>query len=191
VALSGPEWRGCGSAVLPENSQVRDGARSLQSRPVSLSEQGGEPAGAPSDAPSEDHFHTVVRDIDAFRRKRPGARQFPRIDFEMFLRWLQNGGSVYTQDEHWTSQSVLLHQPEVRFDFIGRFENLAMDAARILKEIGCDKGFPSQQDVGFAATGAQSKLNQYYNAATLQLVNDIFAEDFENFGYVANRQADT
>ncbi|WP_337660038.1 sulfotransferase family protein [Anderseniella sp. Alg231-50] len=139
------------------------------------------------EAPFEDHFHTVVRDIDAFRRKKLGARQFPRIDFEVFLRWLQQGGSVYTQDEHWTSQSVLLHQPEVSFDFIGRFENLAVDAARILKEIGCDREFPSQKDVGFAATGAQSKLDQYYNATTRQLVNDIFAKDFENFAYTASR----
>lgn len=138
-----------------------------------------------SEALVEDHFHTVVRDIDAFRHKKLGAKQFPRTDFEVFLRWLQDGNSAYTKDEHWTSQSVLLHQPGVSFHFIGRFENLAVDAARILKEIGCDRKFPSQKDVGFAATDAQSKLDQYYNATTRQLVNDIYIEDFENFGYVA------
>jgi 2-polyprenyl-3-methyl-5-hydroxy-6-metoxy-1,4-benzoquinol methylase len=131
----------------------------------------------------EDYFHNVLRDIDAFRRNVLGATAFPEITFEVFLRWLRDSGSWFAQDEHWTPQVALLRQPRVSFDIIGKFENLKEDAPRILDAMGCDQRFPSQKEVNFAPTGAVDKLARYYTPACYKLVDDIYAEDFIQFGF--------
>lgn len=133
--------------------------------------------------PREDHFDAVVCDIDAFRLKNLAEERFPKIDFEVFLRWLWDGCSRYVKDEHWTSQTVLLRQPGLSFDFVGRFENLDVDARKILNMMRCDEQFPSQKEVNFASMGTQTKLDNYYTCATQQLVNQIFGDDFKNFAY--------
>lgn len=134
------------------------------------------------EAAGEDHFDKVVRDIDAFRRDRLGG-DFPEINFEVFLHWLRDSGSWFTNDEHWAPQVALLRYPEVTYTFIGRFENLDTDAGQMLQEMGCDKGFPSQKDVKFAPTNAKSKVELYFNETCYALVNEIFHQDFLAFSY--------
>lgn len=132
---------------------------------------------------SEDHFTKAVRELDRFRQEDLGADAFPKITFEVFLRWLQTGKSPFTKDEHWALQTTLLRQPGLQFDILGRFENITEDAPRILRAMGCDRAFPSQHLVNFTPTDAQSKVAQYYTPATYALVDSIFVEDFEKFGY--------
>ncbi|SDY83781.1 sulfotransferase family 2 domain-containing protein [Citreimonas salinaria] len=130
----------------------------------------------------EDPFRAVVRNIEAFRAARLSDTH-PSIDFEVFLHWLRDSKSPFTGDEHWTPQSVLLRQPDMHFDMIGRFEDLERDAPRLLRAMGCDRGFPTQRDVNFAPSGAQSKLARYYTPAARALVEELFAADFDTFGY--------
>ena len=126
----------------------------------------------------EDHFCKVVRDIDSYRRDTLGEAHYPEITFEVFLLWLRDSGSWFTKDEHWAPQTTLLRQPEVQFDFIGRFENMAEDAPKILAAMGCDQPFPTQKDVRFAPTGADEKMGRYYTDALKGYVQEIFEEDF-------------
>lgn len=135
------------------------------------------------ETPGEHHFDAVVRHIDAYRSKELTGDRFPKIEFEVFLRWLWDGRSHYTKDEHWTPQTILLRQPGLSFDFVGRFENMAEDARKILELMGCDKQFPSQSDVNFLSMGTQSKLDKYYTYAARKLVTQIFDDDFHNFNY--------
>nr|WP_321509799.1 sulfotransferase family 2 domain-containing protein [uncultured Hyphomonas sp.] len=130
-----------------------------------------------------DHFDKIVRDIDVFRRNVLGEGAYPGINLEVFLRWLDHGASWFTKDEHWAPQHILLRQPEMKFDFIGKLENLEQDSARILDSMDCDQRFPSQKDVNFAPTGAQSKTDKYFNTVTRRLVERIYAEDFQYFDY--------
>ncbi|MCR9222563.1 MAG: FkbM family methyltransferase [Hyphomonas sp.] len=130
-----------------------------------------------------DHFEKIVDEIEQFRQVFLQDDVYPEINFEVFLLWLKYSKSWHVGDEHWAPQHILLKQPGLRFDFIGRFEELQRDAAHILSEIGCDQSFPSQKDVKFAPTNAKSKIDHYYTDATRTLVNDLFERDFQCFGY--------
>ena len=134
-------------------------------------------------APGEDHFDMVVREIDRFRREELGEASYPEITFEVFLRWLMDSGSPFADDEHWAPQAVLLRQPGVDFDILGRFESLNEDSSCILEAMGCDQHFPSQKDVKFAPTGAQFKVDRYFTQTTYTLVEEIMSSDFEAFDY--------
>lgn len=137
----------------------------------------------PKPADEGDYWDRVVRDIDTFRREVLGDAAYPEITLDVFLRWLRDGRSPHAADEHWAPQALLLRQPGVAFDIIGRFEDLPEDSARILDAMGCDQQFPSQEDVKFAPTRAQSKVDRYFGPATYALANDIFAQDFVAHGY--------
>lgn len=134
----------------------------------------------------EDHFRKVVREIDNFRTSRLDTAAYPEITFEVFLLWLRDSGSWFTNDEHWASQTVLLRQPGPSFDILGRFENMDMDSRKILHAMGCDQSFPSQKDVKFPPTGASDKVAAYYTPRCRSLVQSLFAVDFERFGYSSN-----
>lgn len=138
------------------------------------------------DNPARVHFGKVVEAIDGFRRDRLDPGEHPEVTFEVFLRWLRDGdgkGKWLRNDEHWQAQSVLLRYPEVSYDFLGRFEYMNEEAPVLLQKMGCDIGFPSQKDVKFPPTNARTKVDRYYNPACFALVNQLFAVDFENFGY--------
>lgn len=136
-----------------------------------------------AEAPNEDYFYEVLRDIDKFRQDSLDIKIYPEINFEVFLRWLRDSGSWYTKDEHWAPQVTLLRYPDIQYDIIGRFENLQMDAPKLLSAMNCDQKFPSQKDVNFPPMSAQTKIDKYYNANCFKLVNEIYAEDFQAFSY--------
>ena len=130
-----------------------------------------------------DHFDKIVRDIDAFRRSVLGSDRYPSITFEVFLLWLRDSGSWFTKDEHWAPQTKLLRQPDVDFDIVGRFENLTEDAPQILKAMGCRQQFPSQAQLNFPPTAAESKVSYYFKDGTRRLSEQVCSRDFEIFGY--------
>jgi chondroitin 4-sulfotransferase 11/chondroitin 4-sulfotransferase 13/dermatan 4-sulfotransferase 1 len=131
----------------------------------------------------EDHFRKIVRDIDGFRIDKLGSEAYPEITLEVFLLWLQAGESWFTKDEHWAPQSELLLHPDVKFDFVGRFENLNEDAAIILKSMGCDQPFPSQKDVKFAPTNASKKILSYITDNNKSFICSYYYHDFKFLNY--------
>ena len=130
-----------------------------------------------------DHFDMVVNNIEEFRLKKLDVSKYPEINFNVFLRWLKESKTYFINDEHWRQQSKLLKIDTVNFDLLGRFESLATDAAEILDFIGSPLNFPSQKDIKFKPTGAKNKIQKYYDDECYTLVNDIYADDFINFGY--------
>lgn len=134
-----------------------------------------------------DHFDQIVRDIEAYRRDALGNSAYPDITFEVFLLWLRDSGSWFAKDEHWAPQTVLLRQPEVKFDIIGRFEQLEKDSRKILDAMGCDQQFPSQEEVKFAPTAASDKISTYFTAEATGLVDALYTKDFNAFGYDRKR----
>ena len=137
-----------------------------------------------------DYWDTVIRQIDTYRQNELDTDKYPSIDLEVFLLWIKHSNDWSTADEHWAPQSLMLRQPEVPFDFIGRFENLSEDAPKILEAMGCDQSFPSQKDVKFAPTNANVRLARYMTPAVEALIENIFALDFANFGYPARSGQD-
>ena len=141
------------------------------------------------EADNENHFKKVAREIDSFRRNALGEVSFPEVNLEVFLRWIRESNSKLVLDGHWLPQAILLRQPEVEFDIVGRFERLDEDSATILAAIGCDQRFPSQKETKFEPTNAMNKLRRYYNDAAVALVNEIYGLDFEAFGYELQHSA--
>ena len=133
-----------------------------------------------------DHWERIAARIEAWRSQVLDTNAYPEVNFEVFLLWLRDSDDPAVLDEHWAVQSRILSYPDVSFDWIGRFENLNEDSQRILEEIGSDVGFPTQDQVKFAPTNAASRLDAYLTPRTEALIEEIFAEDFLNFGY-ANR----
>jgi hypothetical protein len=127
------------------------------------------------------YFYTIYQYIDAYRvDKLPGESD---VNFYCFLHWLTNVNNVHTNNEHWLSQVKLLRTSEVKYDFIGKFENIDKDAAYLLKEINCDIEFPNQKKVSFAPTNAKDKLDQYYTEKEKELVYELYKMDFNEFNY--------
>ena len=131
----------------------------------------------------KDLFLLTAEKIELFRRETLDTSKYPKVNFEVFLRWLVAGPQWLTRDEHWAPQSEMLMLERVKYDYIGRFENLEKDAPKILAMMGCDIDFPTQKQIRFAPTQASSKLAEYYTDSARALVEEIFAKDFDLLGY--------
>lgn len=151
--------------------------------------------GRPPGAGGDPYFDSVLTAINQYRTQVLGDAAFPEVTFDVFLHWLENATGVrdgmahLRADEHWQTQSVLLRWPSVRFDMIGRFENMAADADALLRQMGCRIPFPTQQDVRFRPTEADRKLNLYLNPENTRIINRLFAADFAQFGYPPGEDA--
>lgn len=142
---------------------------------------------------------TFVRDpytrtLSAFSDKilgrRPQARPF--IDwfgdwpedappgFTDFCRFLDAGGLVL--DPHWAPQTDILLLPVAAFDFIGRTERLEADLAQVLTRIFGETE-PDEIESRGRRTGASDRVAQFYTAEALEIVNRLYARDFEELGY--------
>lgn len=137
-----------------------------------------------------DHWERITARINAWRLHALNTDVYPEVNFEVFLLWLRDSGDPLVLDEHWTVQSRILSYPSVSYDLIGRFENLNEDAGHILRSIGSDVDFPTQDQVKFAPTNAASRLDAYMTARTEALIEEIFAEDFLNFDYPSRAGSD-
>jgi len=74
--------------------------------------------------------------------------------------------------------------PQVRWienidmDFIGRYENLAEDFDKLTKELGLPAHSMSHQN-----RSSRKSSSEYYCAETKAIIEKLYAEDFEYFGY--------
>jgi hypothetical protein len=140
---------------------------------------------------------TVVRDpysrvlsayLDKVGRKRHQGQRFltwaarhnQPDSFLGFCRYLEAGG-LYL-DMHWAPQAAILCLPLERFDFIGRVETLDRDLGHILQHLyGVEPGGPAVR--AGTNTGASSRLDEAYGPEERQIVNRLYTDDFERFGY--------
>jgi hypothetical protein len=103
-------------------------------------------------------------------------------DFESFCRYLAEGG--LRDDPHWRPQHDYLVLPIARYDFVARLETIDTDFPRIVAQIASWR--EDKTLVGEDAphrTSAQSKRAQYYSDRSYAIVAELFARDFETFGY--------
>jgi chondroitin 4-sulfotransferase 11/chondroitin 4-sulfotransferase 13/dermatan 4-sulfotransferase 1 len=127
------------------------------------------------------YFHNIFVQIDSFRKA--SLTEYQDVSFSCFLRWLELSEDPLTRNEHWVPQTSIIGQGEVVFDFIGRFENLQIDAPILLARMGCDIEFPSQKAIKLPPTRANELLDSYYSKNDYELVNRLYASDFQYLGY--------
>lgn len=108
-------------------------------------------------------------------------RKLQSISFEGFLRSLADYGPTCL-DGHFRPQHVNLNYPSVSYDAVFFLENPAAISgflAQIVPEFEFEHYAPH-------ARGAAGKLAAHYSPTTVQLVREIYARDFEAFGYSRN-----
>lgn len=130
-----------------------------------------------------DHFSKVYLDIESYRINNLDTGKYEEASFKAFLYWLRGSRSIYTFDEHWKSQSLLLDVDRVEFDRIGKFENLSDEADAFISLLGANVKFPTQKEIKFSPTSAAKKIDHYYDDEARDLVNEIYHNDFLNFNY--------
>ncbi len=128
-------------------------------------------------------FASLTAEIDSFRRLNLSQDAYPQVNFEVFLLWLRDSGHRMVANEHWLPQVNLLRHNRIQFDLVGRFENIAQDAPKILDAMDARTTFPTQSQVKFRPTRAQANYDLHTNRRCEKLLRDLFKSDFEAYGY--------
>lgn len=98
----------------------------------------------------------------------------PDISFEDFLKRFAGHGKLKPQ-LYWLQD----YQGNLPMDFIGRFENLAQDAATAFDKMGLsDISLPHELN------GTTENYAQFYDEATDKIIRNVFAQEIERFSYV-------
>ncbi len=107
----------------------------------------------------------------------------PRPSFYDFCQYLADGG-LYA-NKHWAPQVSLFALPPEKFDLIGKIEKLNQDFEKVLKNLPGLKSPGNPGRVG-TTTSASTKIDQHYNTNLLQLIRDLYQEDFNKLNYSPN-----
>lgn len=106
-----------------------------------------------------------------------GDRQ---LTFREFLMAVKDQAD-FEREPHWIPQSYLLQPDRLKYDFIGRFEFVGSQIDSLMDRLG----FPQTHWEKRAphATAASENLRSYYGAEEIELVREIYEQDFKSFGY--------
>lgn len=113
--------------------------------------------------------------------RREGLQIGRNMTFEEFVDWVQFASSTCIHPVPHRNQFDWFVDPHgnVLVDFIGRFENLEQDWARIAEKLGIDKPLPHEN----RNPRRSRHYTEYYTARTRDLVAERFRVDIEFFGY--------
>jgi len=112
-----------------------------------------------------------------------GVDAAPRPSFRAFVDELLKAEPA-SMNAHWAPQSLLCGFGEMPYDFVGRFEALADDAAALLRRVGAGGvPFPSQADIGFPPSGARGVAADYWTLELMLKARLIYDVDFHTLGY--------
>jgi len=113
-----------------------------------------------------------------------------QVTFAEFAQYVvDKWSSGYLLDQHWRPQYKICHPCYIKYDFIGRFENLKNDAKYVLTKI-CAK---SERNItmpfanAFEGRASSShKLRSFYSNVSRDIVKKlirIYELDYKLFGY--------
>ena len=118
------------------------------------------------------------------------GRRAARVTFADFVRFLSDcGGMVRYEfkpdaiyDGHYNSQTRILIQDLINYDFIGRFENFAFDFVAVLRRLGAP-----EETIALASekrnVSAHVPQDAVYSRDLAALTYDPYRDDFEAFDY--------
>lgn len=97
------------------------------------------------------------------------------ISYKEFLQILERS-DIKKINEHFQPQYLILLVDYIAYDFIGHLETLDSDMKQVSQYVSY-----TQENIN--KTDAKTKLDQYYNDETIEIVQRIGKKDFELFGY--------
>lgn len=102
------------------------------------------------------------------------------ISFENFVKTIARFNDKYAEIHFKSQTQPLFHNGQFIPDFIGRFEHLEKDWARVLRLMGCDHqthGLPHHR------ASSHGQYRAYYTPYLAQLIEDRYGDDIRLFGY--------
>lgn len=96
-----------------------------------------------------------------------------QMTFEEYIHWRKEG-TQGTQKQRFTDENG-----KIIIDFIGRYENLVNDFARITKRIGAHHTLRRLN----SATRNMRSYTDYYTPETRDIIAELFKEDIDHFKY--------
>ncbi|WP_144584993.1 sulfotransferase family protein, partial [Campylobacter coli] len=112
------------------------------------------------------------------------------LSFVDFLNKLKKDDNIY-RDIHWAPQSFLLPIDLGYVDFYGKFENFHNDFLYVLKKISLNP--ESIYRVEPHKTNSCDKLEKYFTNEAIEIVQELYADDFRLFKYdfnIENQKSD-
>lgn len=137
-------------------------------------------------------FQNIAKKIiDVFRpRNKTGNSDHEHVTFKEFVKFvlkqslsLRNG----SYDEHWERIVNLCHPCYVKYDFVGKYENLQDDADHILSDLGLSAKiqFPKRSEF-YGSTKTIETFNEFYNNIPPEYLASlwkIYRKDYILFNY--------
>uniref|UniRef100_A0A7S1EQZ3 Carbohydrate sulfotransferase n=1 Tax=Timspurckia oligopyrenoides TaxID=708627 RepID=A0A7S1EQZ3_9RHOD len=118
-----------------------------------------------------------------FRKNNLTVEQFGRLSFDQFVERVSQQNPV-EMNEHWAPQVDLCGLDSISYDFVGRFESMALDSQKVLNLLGRgDEQLPSQSKIKFLGSGANEAFKQYYTPHLMNQIASTFGQDFEILHY--------
>ncbi|KAJ8040383.1 Carbohydrate sulfotransferase 14 [Holothuria leucospilota] len=117
-------------------------------------------------------------------------RTFLNVTLTEFIRFITDLGDTYVLhdiSDHWLPQHIVSHVCEIPYDFIGKYENLELEAPFLLNWVGMTSvvQFPEIHQ-----SEAAVNLAHEYSNVPLGVIEDLrkyYSVDFELFGYDSRR----
>lgn len=102
------------------------------------------------------------------------------IGFDEFVRVIAGFQDKYAEIHFKSQASLLMHNNRLLPDFVGRFERLNEDWARILKIMDLD---PDQHGLPHHRASTHKEYRSYYTPFLAQLVEERYGDEIRLFGY--------
>lgn len=110
-----------------------------------------------------------------------GKDQASEISFEEFIIFIC-AQDFYFLDPHWSSQYYLSCQDLIKYDFIGKFENLEKDLYFVVNKLGYNfEDFYNSYSPH--KTHTSELENDFYTPKLRKMIQEKFEYDFRAFGY--------
>ena len=126
----------------------------------------------------------TVRGVQATRIQRElgvdPAESVP--SFEQFID-IVSEQSPKDMNPHWAPQCFLLGLPNVKYDYLGRFECFRESIEYLANRKSLAMPDPQFKAGREHATNAAAKVEAHYTKGALNKVHEIYKEDFERLGY--------
>ena len=126
-----------------------------------------------------EYVREEIRNAHNYPRRAQGPAPLP--SFRDFVTYVQNTPDEH-RDAHWQTQTAILMQPTIRYDFIGRLETFERDLRTALKRLGAPPALIAEASDRVNPT-TEVHHAWAYDRDLAQTAYDVYRDDFEAFGY--------